>query len=203
MDLISYVTPDQEAAIRRLNLSYLFHAREFASDIHGRIALGLERHPDLCQRLRQLTHAQANRVSNCAFPIVGLRLNERVLNSIIEARPTEAEASKSDPTQRYVSKLNMEYLYLARDLATHYVGCMVMGFHGNPALAQLIVRLKNADISRVAPLSVPLVGLRINARLLDMMAEPDRNQNVDAFSFLQTLGEKSIVTSPITHLEGL
>lgn len=204
MELISYVTQDQEVAIKRLNLDYLMLAREALPHRVGRVALGLERSPDLCKRLVELTNTQAHRASNCGFPLVGLRVNERLLNEMIESSTIQTSSSYVTAMQAdLIEKLNMDYLVIARDVAAHQVGRMIMGFEGSAAIGKRVLALKNVEIRRISVCGLPLVGLRINERLLGMMAEVNRSQNVDAFAFLQTLGDKSAVTSAITQLQGV
>lgn len=204
MELISYVTQDQEVAIKRLNLDYLMLAREALPHRVGRDALGLERSPDLCKRLVELTNTQAHRASNCGFPLVGLRVNERLLNEMIESSTIQTSSSYVTAMQAdLIEKLNMDYLVIARDVAAHQVGRMIMGFEGSAAIGKRVLALKNVEIRRISVCGLPLVGLRINERLLGMMAEVNRSQNVDAFAFLQTLGDKSAVTSAITQLQGV
>ena len=204
MELISYVTQDQEVAIKRLNLDYLMLAREALPHRVGRDALGLERSPDLCKRLVELTNTQAHRASNCGFPLVGLRVNERLLNEMIESSTIQTSSSYVTAMQAdLIEKLNMDYLVIARDVAAHQVGRKIMGFEGSAAIGKRVLALKNVEIRRISVCGLPLVGLRINERLLGMMAEVNRSQNVDAFAFLQTLGDKSAVTSAITQLQGV
>ena len=204
MELISYVTQDQEVAIKRLNLDYLMLAREALPHRVGRDALGLERSPDLCKRLVELTNTQAHRASNCGFPLVGLRVNERLLNEMIESSTIQTSSSYVTAMQAdLIEKLNMDYLVIARDVAAHQVGRTIMGFEGSAAIGKRVLALKNVEIRRISVCGLPLVGLRINERLLGMMAEVNRSQNVDAFAFLQTLGDKSAVTSAITQLQGV
>lgn len=207
MELISYVTLDQELAIKRLNLDYLMLARETLPLRVGREAMGLERNPDLCKRLVELSSAQAHRAANCGFPLVGLRVDARLLSAIVESPPivasTESSFSYITAMQdELIQRLNMNYLMIARDVAVHQVGRMIMGFEGDPVLSKRLAGLKNAEIRRIMACGLPLMGLRINERLLGMMTEVNRSQNVDAFSFLQTLGDKSAVTSPIVRIQG-
>ena len=95
MELISYVTLDQELAIKRLNLDYLMLARETLPLRVGREAMGLERNPDLCKRLVELSSAQAHRAANCGFPLVGLRVDARLLSAIVESPPIVASTESS------------------------------------------------------------------------------------------------------------
>ena len=207
MELISYVTLDQESAIERLNLAYLLLAREALPHRVGRDAMGLEHNPDLCKRLVELSSAQAHRAAKCGFPLVGLRVDARQLSAMIES-PTSTTPAKNSFSyvtamqDALIQRLNADYLMIARDVGVHQVGRMIMGLEGDAALWRRLVSLTNTEIRRVIVFALPLVGLRINERLLGMMTEVNRSQNVDAFSFLQTLGDKSAVTSPITQIQG-
>ena len=89
MDLISYLTQSQQAAVQEINLAYLKLAREIAAHRVGREVLGLASNPDLCKRISELTNVDANRLARCGQPLVGLRISVRILNMLVEAERSQ------------------------------------------------------------------------------------------------------------------